>query len=159
MKNILKVEWSNSSLIITVIVAVAVLAADIYLLANHNPLKIAICAAVTLCLLIVALCIPVSINLDSKNLTIRKVVGEKVIPLSSISECGLSYIPVSIKVMGSGGFCGDLGWYKAHDFGSYFSYVLNRKQAFYVILKDKRKYLLSCENPDKAIDEIKSRID
>ena len=101
---------------------------------------------------------PRRISLDDNGVTVHRVIGKKKISYKDISETGLSYTPLFLRVCGSGGFCGYIGWFKSLGFGTFFSYVGNKDQAFYVVLKNGRRYMLSCEDPDDAIANIRSKI-
>ena len=151
------VGWSKSNIVITIIIFMIVIAAGYScLMTNQITIgKIIIISLLTIVLMTIGLLIPFKIEITNKELLIYRFIGVKHVLITNISDCGLSYIPISVKVCGSGGFCGNIGWYKAPDFGIYFSYVLNKKRAFYLILKNRRKYMLSCNDPDKIVSVIK----
>ena len=64
----------------------------------------------------------------------------------------------AIRIFGSGGFLGYWGWFKERDLGKYFAYYGRSSDCFLVELKDGRKYMLGCKNPQKMVEYINSMI-
>lgn len=160
MKTYFPVSWSKLSIIITAAVAILIIVLGVVYLAEGNwtdKTRFAVLAAVIVALLCIVALVPKRIEITQHSLRICRLAGTKEIPLQEIAETGLSFVPTSLKLCGSGGFCGNIGWYKSDSFGIYFSYATNQAEAFYVILKNGKRYMLSCKNPDAAIEAIKAK--
>lgn len=162
MKPEYNIDWSTTSKIITVAV-IAVVAFAGYELYRNNSLfhtmKGYLYWVMVFVLMCVAVFIPRRIVLDSDSIRIERILGTKIIPLGEISEAGLPYFGgMKLKTFGSGGFCGNLGWYHADGFGNYFSYVMDSKQSFYIILNNDRRYMLSCRNAPELVKELQAKL-
>jgi hypothetical protein len=161
MKQEFKVKWSKLSIMVTITVSVIVTIIGILLFLDSNwadSKKEYILILLIIGLLGIVCIVPTKIILTSDYLYIKRIIGSKKVITSEITEVGLCYSRgMSIKVCGSGGFCGSIGWYKDPCLGVYFSYVMNWNQAFYIILKNGKKYMLSCENPDDVIRILKNQ--
>lgn len=151
------VNWSKTVKVITTVVVIGYLALSVYVLWGLTPvLKDVVGLGFgTITLGYIAGLAPKSITLDNTGLTVKRVIGCKRFGYADISDIGLSYTPMALRVCGSGGFCGYIGWFKSPGFGMYFSYMADKSEAFYIILKNGRKYMLSCGNPDDVIEKVR----
>lgn len=102
---------------------------------------------------------PWKIYVDKDNLTIYRSFDRKVIPLHDISVIKRQELTVGdIRVFGCGGLFGYTGWYGNRRDGRYFCYMGSRGNTVMLILKDGKKYMLSCNEPDLLVDSISSGI-
>lgn len=61
-----------------------------------------------------------------------------------------------VRTFGSGGFFGYLGYFYAYNWGKYTAYVTDGNNMV-AIETTKKKYVVSCEDPQILIDCIKNR--
>jgi len=151
------VDWSRTVKIVTTGVVIGYIALIVYVLWGLAPVLKDVIGLVfgTIILGCIAGLAPKSIILDNGGLTVKRVIGCKRFGYDDISDIGLSYTPMALRVCGSGGFCGYIGWFKSPGFGVYFSYMADKSEAFYICLKNGRKYMLSCGNPDDVIEKVR----
>lgn len=151
-----RVGWSKTSVAITLAVFAVVIGIIVGLLIEGTPIvsaKFLIIGLVLICLLYVASYAPVRIELSGNALTIHRMLGATRIPIDSIARCERYYPAFLMKVCGSGGFCGSLGWYRTTETGPFVSYVTNWHNAI-LIDAGTKKYMVSCHNPDKLISDL-----
>lgn len=102
---------------------------------------------------------PMSIDATDSALLIRRMVKTKVIPYSDILSVDRCYPSAGgLRLCGSGGFLGYWGYFSDIIIGSYFGYYGKRDQCILIRLKDDKQYVISCENPDKMLAFIESKI-
>lgn len=150
------IGWSKTSVAITLAVFAVVIGIIVGLLIEGTPLvsvEFLIIGLVLICLLYVASYAPVRIELSGNTLAIHRMLGATRIPIDSISHCERYYPAFLMKVCGSGGFCGSLGWYRTTETGPFVSYVTNWHKAI-LIDAGTKKYMVSCHNPDKLISDL-----
>lgn len=119
----------------------------------------------TICVLfgLIALCAlfytPLWISVDDREVRIRRPLRSKTIPLSEIES--VKACPPTMaarRLCGSGGWCGYWGWFSERDLGKYFAYYGKASDCFLLTLKNDRKYMLGCDDPQSVIDYINSHI-
>lgn len=64
----------------------------------------------------------------------------------------------AIRICASGGFMGYWGTFREGDIGNYYAFYGKASDCFLVRMKNGKKYVLGCNQPDKMIDYIKSQI-
>lgn len=117
-------------------------------------------AVATLVVVGVLLCyVPLRLELTADALVIHKIIGRRQLPFSRIvavspREQGWKG---DIRVCGSGGLLGFLGWFRSREVGTYFSYVTDTSSMFWVITAD-RTYLLSCNDSGEMVGQLSERI-
>lgn len=154
-----QISWNWLAMILTMgtilIMVIAMMAT------RDEPTKYYVVGSLLLCTLVVLwLFSPRFLETDGDSVIIHTRLKKKRIPFSEIREVSY-YTPhafTGIKLCGSGGFGGFWGWYSAPDIGTYFAYYGNPKNCFLVELKNGRKYVLGCDNPDLIMDEIRKSI-
>lgn len=102
---------------------------------------------------------PLSISVNSNELSINCSLKVKTIPLSDIRTVELC--PPTLaerRICGSGGFFGYWGWFKEKDLGKYFAYYGKSSDCFLVRLKDGRQYMLGCENPQAIVSYLNENL-
>ena len=153
MNYLSNVSWSKKYVIITIIIVLLVIGIGVsFLLSKQlSESELIVLGLLSTVLICVFSLVPTKIEIKDGFLFIHRISGKKSIKIDSIKESGLSHVPLSIKLCGSGGLCGNIGWYRAAEFGLYFSYVLDDSKSFYIVLENGRRYMLSCDNPDEII--------
>lgn len=102
--------------------------------------------------------IPLAIELDSKGITIKRVLGKKSIPYSAIKDVfAYNGVQEDVRYFGSNGFLGYIGIMGSTPYGKYYSYVKNPQQQVFVLTQNKN-YLLSCENRELFIKELSDKL-
>lgn len=102
---------------------------------------------------------PLSISVNSNELSINCSLKVKTIPLSDIRTVELC--PPTLaerRICGSGGFFGYWGWFKEKDLGKYFAYYGKSSDCFLVRLKNGRQYMLGCENPQAIVSYLNENL-
>ncbi len=85
--------------------------------------------------------------------------GDKTFPLADIVEVDTCYPSAAgIRLCGSGGFFGYWGYFSDIVIGQYFGYYADRSQCFYIKLKNKRQYVISCKNHVGMVEAIRKNI-
>lgn len=154
-----KVHFSTYCIIITIVVMVALTAGIIATRVNTDKciLLSVITAAVTLAGLFYC---PVSVSVDSNVVRIHRMLSkDKTFKLSDIEAVDTCYPSAGgIRLCGSGGFFGYWGYFSDILIGQYFGYYADRSQCFYIRLKNKRQYVVSCENHIKLLKAIQNNL-
>lgn len=101
---------------------------------------------------------PVSIEINNENIILKKLSGKLIIPIKEITTIERrSNFGFDSKKFGSGGFFGFNGFFVNDAIGKYTGYVTNQNNIFWVITENK-KYTFNCDEPDKFISLIKSKM-
>lgn len=161
MKN--KVNREKTFTVITILCAVIIIGAIglcLYTAIGHpeDAVYYAIVIAImAFTILYVYLISPKSIELNDTSLIMHKVVGKIIIPLEDIKEIR-PYDQSGLRLFGSGGLFGSIGLFTNNDIGRHYEYVGDFSEAFLVVLNSGNKYVFSCENSDKVIEQVRSNI-
>ena len=160
------VHKSRTVVVTTVVVLALLIAADIWLflqMAAHTvPYALGAMLAVVITASIVGsyAYAPLSVELSDIALVLHRGVGRKVIRYADMS--GIEFYKrngTPLRVCGCGGVFGFIGRYRNSKTGiSYFSYVGDYSQAFFVVLKNGRRYLLSCEDREAVVAAVKKKL-
>lgn len=157
MKNKVNKEKAYSVItklcIVLIICAIGVCLYTSIELPESATLNISIIVVLALSLIIAYLFSPKTIELNDTALTLHRVAGKIRIPLENIKEVR-PYYQSGIRLFGSGGLFGNFGVFTNHDIGRHYEYVGDFSEAFLVVLKSGRKYVFSCENSNKVIEQI-----
>jgi hypothetical protein len=98
---------------------------------------------------------PLSISADKTAIYINRSLRIKAIPMLDVASVKMCAPTMgAIRICASGGFFGYWGWFKERDLGKYFAYYGRSSDCFLVELKDGRKYMLGCKNPQKMVEYI-----
>jgi hypothetical protein len=160
----LTVKWSKFVKGLTLIVGIVIAATELFLftrlLASFDPIPVLL---FLLLLGVVCYCItiaPVSIILNDSDLTLKKIIGNIKINYKDITEAGI-YVPegIDVRIVGSGGFGGYTGLFYNKTLGKYQSYVGDYDQAFFIITKNNKKYVFSCEDRELVLQTIRDESD
>ena len=158
-----KVEKSNIVIIITPIAVALILFATYHFttsLLNHfNWLELLLAVFLFAIILYFFLESPRYITLTDSHLILKKMFGNLVINLGEIEEIRpYSASSFNYRLLGSGGLFGFIGVFQNKEVGKYRAYVGDYKQAFIVETKNKKNFVLSCENCAEVINIVKSSI-
>ncbi len=98
---------------------------------------------------------PLSISVNDRELCINRPLKVKTIVLDDITSAVLCPPTMAERrICGSGGWFGYWGWFSERDLGKYFAYYGRSSDCFLITLKDGRRYMLGCHNPQSIIDRI-----
>ena len=102
---------------------------------------------------------PMSISVDDKYMSVNRSLWSKRIPLNEIASLALcSPTMGERRICGSGGWFGYWGWFSERDLGRYFAYYGKASDCFFVTLKNGRKYMLGCKDPQSIVDFISKKM-
>lgn len=117
------------------------------------------CVLVSVSLLFALYFAPWKLCVDNDNLTIYRSFDRKLISLDDISVIKRQELTMGdMRVFGCGGLFGYTGWYGNRRDGRYFCYLGSRDNTVMLVLRDGKKYMLSCDEPDLLVDRISSGI-
>lgn len=128
---------------------------------NNPPVYVQISLGVVLGMTLLAslFYMPMSISADKSAIYINRSLKIKTIPLQDVLSVRMCPPTMgAIRICGSGGFFGYWGWFKERDLGKYFAYYGRSSDCFLVELKDGRKYMLGCKNPQKMVEYINEKL-
>ena len=128
---------------------------------NNLPAEVRIFLGIMLGILALAslLYMPLSISADKTAIYINRSLRIKVIPMLDVASVKMCAPTMgAIRICASGGFFGYWGWFKERDLGKYFAYYGRSSDCFLVELKDGRKYMLGCKNPQKMVEYINGNL-
>ena len=163
METQVNVHWSTTVKIITIVVSILIL---IVIRKLYNRLMINSSNYILWCVIfiIVSICgffilnAPVSIVLQEDKLILKKILGNNTIRYTDISDIERYNLRTTdIRLLGSGGFFGFVGIFYSNNLGRYLSYVGDTGQAFLIKVKNGKKYVFSCEDPDLVIKKVKEK--
>ena len=152
-----KIYLSTWCIIMTAI-GLTVLFVALYCAKDAFAKYIVIGALVILCMTAL-LYMPLSISLNDGCLNINRPLKIKSIPMSQIISIKLCPPTMAEKrICGSGGWFGYYGWFNEPSIGKYFAYYGKASDCFLVTLKDGKKYLLGCENPNEMVAYVQNAL-
>ena len=149
-----RVILSRFSLITTIVSNVLMIGLMFF---NNPPAEVRISLGIMLGILAFAslLYMPLSISADKTAIYINRSLRVKAIPLPDVVSVKMCAPTMgAIRICASGGFFGYWGWFKERDLGKFFAYYGRSSDCFLVELKDGRKYMLGCKNPQKMVEYI-----
>lgn len=154
-----KVHFSLYCTLVTVGVIVILLIGIIA--TRHQADKCIVLTVITLLSILAGLyyC-PTSVSVDSDSVKVNRLLsGSKLFHYSDIESVDICYpCAVGIRICGSSGFFGYWGYFRDFAIGSYFGYYADRSQCFYIKLKNKSQYVISCENHLEIVKYIQSNL-
>lgn len=158
----IKITWSNSIKVFTIFTSLLFLVVE-YILINkliihYDLLLLSIFLFILLLILSFIVRIPLYIVVNENGILLKRVVGKIHFPYNEIVFVDRFSSVVNVRLCGSGGFLGHLGVYSNRNFGIYQSYVENPKDAFIIIRRDKKKFVLSCNDSENVIQQIHNKI-
>lgn len=103
--------------------------------------------------------LPLTVSVDDKQLSVNRSLCSKRIPLNEIASIVLcSPTMAERRICGSGGWFGYWGWFHERDLGKYFAYYGKASDCFLVTLKNGKKYMLGCKDPQSIVDFVNNKI-
>ena len=152
-----KVKFSAFCIGITSIVIIAVIVGIIVSLDNIKDAVILFAVLVGMILSSLFYC-PISIEADSDNLKIHRVLKTKSFDYNRIAHLDRCYPSGGgLRLCGSGGFMGYWVYFSDIVIGTYFGYYGTHTQCILIRLTDGKQYVVSCQNPDEMVAEINRR--
>lgn len=152
-----KVKFSTYSLILTFAVT-ALLAYCLY--ATYSTSKFGLIAIlVILSWTFTLLYAPVSVDLTDNSLIMRHPLNNTKLALKDIAVVQ-PYQPTmgEMRILGSGGYFGHWGLFRAVDIGKYTGYYGKSSDCFLIRMKNGDKYVFGCQNPSEIIEAVNKRI-
>lgn len=156
-----RVELSWYTIIISSVMIALMVWVFFYSLDLHGPRwSIVMWGALAVSLCFAALVyMPLSLEVNDRELLIRRPLKIKSIPLSQIADirpCAPTM--AARKIFASNGWFGYYGWFSEADLGRYFAYYGKSSDDMLVTLKSGRKYLLGCKDAPQMLEAIKERL-
>ena len=156
-----RVELSWYTIIIASVMIALMVWVFFYSLDLHGPRwSIVMWGALAVSLCFAALVyMPLSLEVNDRELLIRRPLKIKSIPLSQIADirpCAPTM--AARKIFASNGWFGYYGWFSEADLGRYFAYYGKSSDGMLVTLKSGRKYLLGCKDAPQMLEAIKERL-
>lgn len=157
MKHNVKISTYSMALTLFVLCLIAIV---VYEIRTYNLLLAMIMATGILTICVSALFyMPMSVSVNDRELCVNRPLCVKSIPLNGIVSVKLCQPTMAAKLLcGSGGWFGYWGWFSEWEHGKYFAYYGRSSDCFLVTLKDGRKYMLGCQNPQSMVDFIHARL-
>lgn len=115
-------------------------------------------------LLMVVICLftyleaPKRVMLTDDAIVLYKVRGRLVLPFGGIKSIREYPSLKGVRLCGSGGLYGFIGYFYDKEIGRHLRYVGNHDEAFLIELKSGKKYVLSCENSGHVIEFVRDKL-
>ncbi|MDE7414110.1 MAG: PH domain-containing protein [Muribaculaceae bacterium] len=102
---------------------------------------------------------PAYIKTDNDNIVLGSLLRGKKLPMSDVESVELFQPTMgALRLCASGGFMGYWGIFREADIGIYYGFYGKASDCFLIRMKNGDKYVLGCDQPDRMVDYIKSRI-
>ena len=102
---------------------------------------------------------PRYITVSDSHICLYRGIGKVQIKYSDITDFGIfNNKEFAARTFGIGGIFGYTGKFYTKTLGNHTEYVGNYSQAFYLILRNGKKYVFSCEDRDTVLKELKDKI-
>lgn len=153
-----RVLYSAFSWAITVITTVGLIVCMVF--CYHVPAAFFILLAVLLLLYIPALFFnPTYISADAEEISIHSPFKNRTIPMAEVIEVKrYKPLPSTIRICASGGFLGYWGTFRDCEIGTYKGFWGKDDDCFLLTLRNGKKYLLGCTDPDEMTVYIQTLI-
>ena len=161
-------EWSNDTIVTTIIYAIIIIASLLYLYKEYidtdSRLKRIGAVAIAIFLVVANIYLtsmtPLYVKYNQREICIKNIIGRKVIPYSEIIsiECiEPATISRSTRRMASDGAGGYVGLFNNKTLGNYYMYATQRSELVLVTTNDK-KVVFNCSKCDNLVDYVKEKI-
>ncbi|MDR3227337.1 MAG: PH domain-containing protein [Prevotellaceae bacterium] len=89
---------------------------------------------------------PIYSYVDKDKIIIKQLVGGKTFNRDSIYTQKISYkdLKGTIRLFGSGGFCGYIGWFSNSTLGKFYMIASNKKDLLLITTVSGKKYVINC---------------
>lgn len=99
------------------------------------------------------------IKADANYIVLGSLLRGKKIPMHDVANVELFQPGAgAIRICASGGFMGYWGLFRETGIGKYYGFYGNPSECFLVTLKNGKKYVLGCDQPEKMVEYIKTQI-
>ena len=161
-------EWSNDTIVTTIIYAIIIIASLLYLYKEYidTDSRFKRIGAVAIAIFLVVANIyltsmtPLYVKYNQREICIKNIIGRKIIPYSEIIsiECiEPATISRSTRRMASDGAGGYVGLFNNKTIGNYYMYATQRSELVLVTTNDK-KVVFNCSKRDNLVDYVKEKI-
>ena len=161
-------EWSNDTIVTTIIYAIIIIASLLYLYKEYidtdSRLKRIGAVAIAIFLVVANIYLtsmtPLYVKYNQREICIKNIIGRKVIPYSeiiSIESIEPATISRSTRRMASDGAGGYVGLFNNKILGNYYMYATQRSELVLVTTNNK-KVVFNCSKRDNLVDYIKEKI-
>ena len=95
---------------------------------------------------------PLYTKINKKQVEVKKVLGRMVFPLSeaTFTPIDKEELKDAVRIFGSGGFCGYLGWFRNSNLGNFFLLIKNKENLVLIKWKEKKYIINLIIGNDKA---------
>ncbi|MBR5492723.1 MAG: hypothetical protein IKV77_06300 [Alistipes sp.] len=161
-------DWSNDTIVTTIIYAIIIIASLLYLYKEYidtdSRLKRIGAVAIAIFLVVANIYLtsmtPLYVKYNQREICIKNIIGRKIIPYSEIIsiECiEPATISRSTRRMASDGAGGYVGLFNNKTLGNYYMYATQRSELVLVTTNNK-KVVFNCSKRDNLVDYIKEKI-
>ena len=161
-------DWSNDTIVTTIIYAIIIIASLLYLYKEYidtdSRLKRIGAVAIAIFLVVANIYLtsmtPLYVKYNQREICIKNIIGRKVIPYSEISsiECiEPATISRSTRRMASDGAGGYVGLFNNKTLGNYYMYATQRSELVLVTTNNK-KVVFNCSKRDNLVEYIKDKL-
>lgn len=154
-----KSKWAVRSVLCTVAVVALFLGLGLFFMRDGgNDVYIAFFLWGLLALLcLAAMCFyPLEVQVGEGSLNIAFPLRNKTIPLAEIVKAEPYQVTMNfVRLMGSGAFFGWWGWFVNQELGRFMVYATDLDHVFHVELRNGRKYVISCSDPEAMCSAIR----
>ncbi len=160
MKKVIDIRWNSYVKGVTSAVSALLLAVSAVLLKLSMEYNTEALSALVIILFIMAAMAsnaPLSIVLHNKTLSIKRVCFSKNIPYNEIEYIARYNPQADARICASGGFFGYIGIFCNRQTGYYFAYMGDLDEAVFIETVNGKRYVVSCEDPDMLVSEIRNR--
>lgn len=99
------------------------------------------------------------IKADSDYIVLGSLLRSKKIPMHDVTSVELFQPSAgALRICASGGFMGYWGTFRESGIGTYYGFYGKPSECFLVTMKNGKKYVLGCSQPEKMVEYIKSQI-
>jgi len=153
------IKFSAYSLIVTAVVLILCVVGIFSLIGNAEKLTI-FCIIIGVVTIVGLYYCPKSIQANESSVTLHRLLSSrKVFNYNSIQAVDTCYPSAGgLRLCGSGGFFGYLGYFSDIMIGAYFGYYGSRSNCFLIKMNNGRQYVLGCDNPVDMVDYIKTQL-
>ncbi len=96
---------------------------------------------------------------DNRYIVLGSLLRSKKLPMCDVKTVELFQPDAgAIRICASGGFMGYWGIFREKGIGKYYGFFGKSSDCFLVTMKNGKKYVLGCNQPDKMVEYITSRI-
>lgn len=156
---IFNVKWSKAIYISTILVVILFVVVTIFELYALGFWGLFIVPIIVFVLIYAAYLSPRYLIITNDIIILKKLIGKKIFWIKDIDSINPHQIKgPNVRTCGCGGILGYTGNYYNKEIGKYISYVGNYDQTFLIIMNTGKRYLLSCQNSEKFIEIIKTKI-